>query len=95
MRPRAVARSAATWPPTPGPAQSEEYLLGLQDEIYRCVHDSVHAHGGSISAEHGVGQLKRDQLLRYKSALELSLMRSIKDALDPLGIMNPGKVLQP
>jgi FAD/FMN-containing dehydrogenase len=58
------------------------------------VHDSVHAHGGSISAEHGVGQLKRDQLLRYKSALELSLMRSIKNALDPLGIMNPGKVLQ-
>ena len=79
----------------PGPAQSEEQLLGLQDEIYQLVHDSVHAHGGSISAEHGVGQLKRDELVRYKSALELSLMRSIKDALDPLGIMNPGKVLQP
>ena len=79
----------------PGPAQSEDQLLGLQYEIYQLVHDSVHAHGGSISAEHGVGQLKRDQLVRYKSALELSLMRSIKDALDPLGIMNPGKVLQP
>jgi len=59
----------------------------------RIVHDLVAAHGGSISAEHGIGQLKRDELRRYKSALELELMRRVKDALDPQGLMNPGKVL--
>ncbi|MDH4181514.1 MAG: FAD-binding oxidoreductase [Betaproteobacteria bacterium] len=59
----------------------------------RIVHDLVAAHGGSISAEHGIGQLKRDELARYKSALELELMRRVKDALDPQGLMNPGKVL--
>jgi len=49
--------------------------------------------GGSISAEHGLGQLKRAEIQRYKSALELELMRKLKRALDPHGIMNPGKVL--
>jgi FAD/FMN-containing dehydrogenase len=48
---------------------------------------------GSFSAEHGVGQSKRAELLRYKSPVEIALMRSIKDALDPAGLMNPGKVL--
>ncbi len=48
---------------------------------------------GSFSAEHGVGQLKRDDLVRYKSPVELRLMRAVKHALDPLGLMNPGKVL--
>ena len=74
--------------------QTEAELLALQGEIYGVVHDSVHAHAGSISAEHGVGQLKRDELPRYKSAIELGLMRRIKRALDPQGLMNPGKVLQ-
>ena len=73
--------------------QSEEALLGLQDQIYALVHDSVHAFNGSISAEHGVGQLKTKELPRYKSELELRLMRQIKDALDPKGLLNPGKVL--
>jgi FAD/FMN-containing dehydrogenase len=54
----------------------------------------VHAYKGSISAEHGVGQLKRDELPRYKNPVELALMRRIKRALDPQGLMNPGKVLQ-
>ena len=54
----------------------------------------IYAHAGSISAEHGVGQLKRDELPRYKSPVELALMRRIKRALDPQGLMNPGKVLQ-
>ncbi len=76
------------------PGQTEAELLALQSEIYGVVHDSVHAHSGSISAEHGVGQLKRDELPRYKSAVELALMRRIKRALDPQGLMNPGKVLQ-
>jgi FAD/FMN-containing dehydrogenase len=76
------------------PEQTEEQLLAKQYDVYQLVHDSVHAHGGSISAEHGVGQLKRDELTRYKSSLELTLMKQIKKALDPQGIMNPGKVLQ-
>jgi len=49
--------------------------------------------GGSISAEHGVGQLKREEILRYKGAVEIELMRTLKTALDPKGIMNPGKVV--
>jgi len=61
--------------------------------INRIVHDSVARFRGSISAEHGLGQLKREEILRYKSPLELDLMRKIKRALDPDGIMNPGKVL--
>jgi len=61
--------------------------------INRIVHDSVARFRGSISAEHGLGQSKREEILRYKSALELELMRKIKSALDPHGIMNPGKVL--
>jgi FAD/FMN-containing dehydrogenase len=61
--------------------------------INRIVHDSVARFRGSISAEHGLGQSKRDEIRRYKSQLELDLMRKVKDALDPHGIMNPGKVL--
>ena len=78
----------------PGNAFTEADLLARQPAIYDVVHDSVHAFGGSISAEHGVGQLKRDLLPRYKDPVELALMRRIKQALDPDGIMNPGKVLQ-
>ena len=59
----------------------------------RIVHDRVAAAGGSISAEHGIGQLKRQELIRYKSDVELDLMRRVKSALDPLGVLNPGKVL--
>ena len=57
------------------------------------MHDAVAAVHGSISAEHGIGVLRRDELPRYKSAVELALMRRIKQALDPLGIMNPGKMV--
>ena len=77
----------------PGSDWSEGDLLARQDDVFALVHDSVHAVGGSISAEHGVGQLKRDLLVRYKDPVELALMHSIKQALDPQGIMNPGKVL--
>ncbi|NYT65483.1 FAD-binding oxidoreductase [Alcaligenaceae bacterium] len=72
---------------------SEAQLLEQQSVIHQLVHDSVHAVGGAISAEHGVGQLKRDLLPRYKDPVELALMRQIKQTLDPLGLMNPGKVL--
>ncbi|MCC2955468.1 FAD-binding oxidoreductase [Massilia sp. IC2-477] len=68
-------------------------FLAHQDAVNRIVHDSVAAMRGSISAEHGVGALKRDELPRYKPAVELDMMRAIKAALDPLGIMNPGKIL--
>jgi len=61
--------------------------------LTRIVHDSVARFNGSISAEHGLGQAKREEIRRYKSALELDLMRKVKAALDPLGIMNPGKVI--
>ncbi|MEO7478724.1 MAG: FAD-binding oxidoreductase [Lysobacteraceae bacterium] len=76
-----------------GESLSEDDLLSKQDAVYALVHDAVHAVGGSISAEHGVGQLKRDALVRYKDPVELALMHLIKQALDPQGIMNPGKVL--
>ena len=68
-------------------------LVARTEEVNRVVHDSVAEFGGSISAEHGLGQYKRDELLRYKSPVEIELMRAVKRALDPLGIMNPGKVL--
>ncbi|MEP6702418.1 MAG: FAD-binding oxidoreductase, partial [Betaproteobacteria bacterium] len=59
----------------------------------KIVHDLTAELAGSISAEHGIGRYKREEIKRYKSALELDLMRKIKDALDPRHIMNPGKVL--
>jgi len=77
----------------PPDGMAHEDFLANQDAINRIVHDSVDAFAGSISAEHGIGALKRDELVRYKSAVELDMMRAIKSALDPLGIMNPGKVL--
>jgi len=69
-------------------------FVASADELHRHVHDLVTSLGGSISAEHGIGRLKVDELARYAPPLELELMRSIKCALDPNGIMNPGKVLK-
>jgi FAD/FMN-containing dehydrogenase len=64
------------------------------DEINAIVHGIVARHNGSISAEHGVGQLKRDLLPQVKDPVAMELMRTLKRALDPQGILNPGKVLQ-
>jgi FAD/FMN-containing dehydrogenase len=61
--------------------------------INEAVHDTVHAHHGSISAEHGIGRLKREEMTRYKGDVELDVMKTIKAALDPHGLMNPGKVI--
>jgi len=63
------------------------------EAVNQVLHDVVVAMRGSISAEHGIGQLKRDEMAMYKTPAELALMRRIKQALDPQGLMNPGKVL--
>ena len=75
------------------PDSTEERFFAHQPAIYECVHDQVTRFSGSISAEHGIGQLKRDENARYKSVVEMNLMRAIKRTLDPLNIMNPGKVV--
>ena len=71
----------------------DQALLARREEVGRVVYDAVSALGGSISAEHGLGQLRREENLRRKGALELELMRTLKAALDPQGLMNPGKLL--
>ena len=73
--------------------QSNSEFIGQTEAVNRIVHDLVHDLGGSISAEHGLGQLKREEVLRYKSETEMGLMRAVKQALDPRGLMNPGKLL--
>jgi len=65
----------------------------VHGRVWRAVHDVVTAYEGSISAEHGIGQLKREELWHYRPALDRRLMRAIKDAFDQRGLMNPGKVL--
>ena len=62
-------------------------------EVNAIVYGAVRDCGGSISAEHGIGVLKRDELPHYKDPTALSLMRAVKAALDPRGLMNPGRVL--
>jgi FAD/FMN-containing dehydrogenase len=74
-------------------ADENAAFLAAQPQVNRIVHDLVNELGGSISAEHGIGQLKREELLRYKSAIEIEMMRAIKRTLDPRGLMNPGKIL--
>ena len=74
-------------------AQSNGDFIAQTGTVNRLVHDLVHQLGGSISAEHGLGQLKRQEVLRYKSETEMDLMRAVKQALDPRGLMNPGKLL--
>ncbi len=69
-------------------------FLARAGEVQRAVHEWVHEFGGSFSAEHGIGRLKVGELERYASPVELSLMRAVKQALDPHNIMNPGKVLR-
>jgi FAD/FMN-containing dehydrogenase len=71
---------------------AQDFLSNL-DNIKRIIHDSVHHFNGSISAEHGIGELKKEELVLYKSAVEIQLMQSIKQALDPHNIMNPGKII--
>lgn len=71
----------------------KQAFLDLWDEMNAIVHGIVREMGGSISAEHGVGQLKRDEIAATKSPVEMEMMRTLKKAIDPKGILNPGKVV--
>jgi FAD/FMN-containing dehydrogenase len=77
----------------PERAEPAAFLARLP-EVNALVHDMVHRYNGSISAEHGLGQAKVDEITRYKSAVEIEAMRAIRRALDPNAIMNPGKVVR-
>ena len=78
-----------------GPVGSSavDFLAAHEPAINRVVYDAVQACGGSFSAEHGVGVLKRDEMTERKSPVALGLMRAIKQALDPQGRLNPGRVI--
>ncbi|MBY0569709.1 MAG: FAD-binding oxidoreductase [Burkholderiaceae bacterium] len=78
---------------SPADGQSADVFIQNQEAVNRLVHDQVHHFHGSISAEHGLGALKREEIQRYKSLIEMNLMRSIKQALDPHNLMNPGKII--
>ena len=77
----------------PAGANAAAFLDAFEPAVNAIVYESVTAHGGSISAEHGIGVLKRDELLRRKSPVAIGMMQAIKQALDPLNIMNPGRLL--
>ncbi len=77
------------------PGTESQAFASRGEPLKRAVHDLVHSLGGSISAEHGIGRLKVGELERYAAPAELAAMRAIKCALDPNGILNPGKVLRP
>ena len=72
-----------------------DFLREQEHAVNTVVYDAVTRHGGSISAEHGIGVLKREELVERKSPVALSLMRAIKAALDPQNLLNPGRVLLP
>ena len=78
----------------PMPGRSRADHDHQRSEIKRVIHDLVHEMEGSISAEHGIGRLKVDDLERYQDPAKMAAMRAIKAALDPLGIMNPGAILR-
>ena len=77
----------------PDAAKNKAFIEQQEGAVNELVYAVVHDLDGSISAEHGLGQLKRDTIRNYKDPLELELMRNIKQTLDPKGLMNPGKVI--
>ena len=76
----------------PEGADGEAFIAGAE-AVHAAVYAIVLKLGGSVSAEHGIGQLKTDLLKQVKDPVALEMMRAIKQALDPLGILNPGKLL--
>lgn len=79
----------------PREADANAFKRGCGAAISQAVHDLAHEMNGSFSAEHGIGRLKRGLLARYSDPVALDLMRTVKRALDPKGLMNPGKVIVP
>ena len=77
----------------PDAGQNQTFITQQETAVNKLVYEVVRELNGSISAEHGLGQLKRETIRDYKDPLELELMRNIKQALDPHGLMNPGKVI--
>jgi D-lactate dehydrogenase (cytochrome) len=77
-----------------GPGTDKDAFLAREPETRRAIHDMVRDFGGSFSAEHGIGRLKVQELERYASPVELDLMRAVKRAFDPNGILNPGKIFR-
>jgi FAD/FMN-containing dehydrogenase len=73
---------------------SKPQFMEYGDAISGAIYDLVTSYGGSISAEHGIGRIKVDELTHYRSKIELDVMRSLKRALDPQNLMNPGKVIR-
>jgi FAD/FMN-containing dehydrogenase len=74
-------------------SDAAEFLQAHEAQVNHCVYEAVKSFGGSISAEHGIGRLKAETLPHYKDPVALAMMRSIKQALDPQNLMNPGRVL--
>lgn len=72
---------------------STEEFLAIAEQLTDFVYDSVASYNGSISAEHGIGRFKKEMLKKYRSSTELNLMRTVKHALDPDNLFNPGKVI--
>ncbi len=79
---------------TPEGGSSQAFLQRFEADVNRIVYDSVRRHGGSISAEHGVGSLKVDSLPKYKDPVALAMMSRIKQSLDPKGLFNPNRVIR-
>jgi FAD/FMN-containing dehydrogenase len=76
------------------PGANRNTFLAREPTIKRAIHDLVREFGGSFSAEHGIGRLKVGELEHYASPVEIDLMRAVKKAFDPNGVLNPGKVLR-
>ena len=72
---------------------SDPWVADNEAAARRAIHDLVVSHQGTISAEHGIGRLKRDELARLADPVALAMMRAIKHALDPKGLLNPGKLV--
>ena len=79
----------------PEGADMAAFLRDHEAQVNTIVYDAVSRYDGSISAEHGIGSLKRDKLEQHKSPVALNLMRAIKHAVDPQNLLNPGRVLKP
>jgi FAD/FMN-containing dehydrogenase len=77
----------------PADGDPKAFLRDQEERVNHLVYEAVAQFGGSFSAEHGVGALKVEELQRYQSPVALGMMRAIKQALDPRGLMNPGRVL--